>query len=413
MDAEKCKDELNSQKEEKRRPQLNKTDLLLSLAVVLLSGCVLSGAIPSVGIGLAGAALGVYVIIAIKNIGAIVQILLASVLATVFTFLPTVGTATLALILGAGVLSWLFMILPKYKWAPALLLTVAYGLGFLVTANPVTPLLSLAFLPAAALMAWAHGRDLGRTNTVLHALLGFLLAILSALCFLLWRTYGSLNYDVLMRFVNELKELFVTVGTEAGRILWESIESASTQATVSAESFEQLRETYAKAFGEANLRAIADMLMGFAPALIIVPSIIVSYLADVVLLRKYYNTEWRSFMTPAACSLTISPAAGVIYFVCFFIFMFAGKATLFTMAVGNMCFILMPGLCLTGVNVALLNAHRSRGWMSAAHVLLLVLAVCCLGFTGFYFVALWGAYATVSVALHQKIMQKMKDQNEK
>ena len=413
MNEEKREEEINSSTEEKNCPRIDKKDLMLSLAVILLSGCVLSGAIPSAWVGLAGAALIVYTVIAIKNVGAIVQILLASIFATVMTFLPIVGTAILALILGAGVLAWLFMILPKCKWAPVLLLAIAYGLGFLVTSNPISPLLSFAFLPIAALMAWAHARDLGRTQTVLHALLGAILSILTALCVILWRKYGSINYDVLMRFVNDLKELFVTIGTEVGKMLWESVESAAAQTTLPAESMQKLQEMYAEVFGESNLRATADLTMGLAPAIITVPAIIISYLANVVLLRKYYNTEWRSLMTPASCSLTIGPATGVIYFVCFLIFMFANKTTVFTLAITNMCFILMPGLCLTGVNVILLNARRARGWRGVAHILLLVAAVCCLGVTSIYFVALWGAYAAISVALHQSIIQKMKDQDPK
>ena len=404
---------INSSATEETRPNLDKKDLILSLCAILLCGCVLSGAIPSAFIGLASAALFVYVVIAIRNVGAVVQILLTSILATVLTFLPAVGAGVLSLMLGAGTLAWLFMILPKYKWTPILLLTVAYGLGFLVTSNAVTPLLSLAFLPAAALLAWAHARDLGRTSTVLHTLLGFVLVALTALCVILWRSYGSIGYDVLMRFINELKQLFVTIGTEAGNIFWESIEDAAAQSALSAESMEALQKAYTETFAEANLRVMADMLMGLAPAMILVPAMIVSYLADVVLLRKYYNTEWRSKMTQAACTLTISPAAGVIYFVCFVIFMFANESSVFTMAVSNMCLILMPGLCLTGVNVILGNAQRASGFGRVAQILLLVSAICCLGTTGFYFVALWGAYATISAALHQKIMQKMKDENER
>jgi hypothetical protein len=301
------------------------------------------------------------------------------------------------------------MVLPKYKWLPTTLLIVAYALGFLVTSNPVTPLLSLAFVPAAALMAWAHARDLGRTSTVLHAFLGFVIAVLATLCVILWRAYGAINYDVLMRFVNELKQLFVTIGTEAGKILWESIEATSAQTAIPAESLEKLRELYAQAFSESTLRTLADMIMGLTPALIAVPALIVSYLSNVVLLRKYYNTEWRSHMTPAACTLTVSPASGVIYFVCLLIVMFVSKQSVFLMAVTNMCFILMPGLCLTGVNVILHSAKQARGWMGVVSILFFVAVICCMGLSSLYFVALWGAYTTISVALHQKIMEKMKE----
>ncbi len=409
MNEEKREENMQANQAKEGLPRLNVKDLILSLVAILLCGCVLSGAIPAAFISFASLALFAYVVIAVRNIGSVIQLLLTSFLVTILTFLPVCGAAVLALILGAGTLAWLFMVLPKYKWLPTILLVVAYGLGFLVTANPVTPLLSLAFVPAAALMAWAHARDFGRTSTVLHTFLGFVITVLATLCIVLWRAYGAINYDVLMRFVNELKQLFVTIGTEAGKMLWESIEATSSQVAIPTESLEKLRELYAQAFGENNLRALADMIVGLAPALITVPALIIAYLSNVVLLRKYYNTEWRSQMTPAACTLTISPAAGVIYFVCLLIVMFANKQSVFLMAVMNMCLILLPGLCLTGVNVILQNAKHARGWMGVASILFLVAVVCCMGLSSLYFLALWGAYATVSAALHQKIMQKMKE----
>ena len=224
MNEEKREENKAFESAENNTPRLDKKDLLLSLFAVLLSGCVLSGAIPAMAIGFATAALFAYTVIAVRGIGSVIQLLLTAILATTLTFLPASGAIVLALMLGTGTLAWLFMILPKYKWAPIGLLILSYGLGFLVTSDLVTPLLSLAFLPAAALMAWAHARDLGRTSTVLHALLGFVVTALMILYVVLWRAYGSVNYDVLMRFVNEIKTLFVTVGTEMGKMLWETVE---------------------------------------------------------------------------------------------------------------------------------------------------------------------------------------------
>lgn len=413
MNEEKREEASQSSSAEKIRPQLDKKDLILSLAAILLCGCVLSGAIPAAWSFLAGAALFAYAVLAIKNVGAIVQLTLAAVSATVLTFLPIVGTVVLALMLGAGTLAWLFMTLPKYKWAPITLLAVAYGLGFLVTSNPVTPLLALTFLPAAILLAWAHARDLGRTSTVLHTLLGFLATALAVLCVILWRAYGGIGYDVLMRFITDIKDLFVTIGAEAGKMLMESLEASIAQAALPAESAEKLYKVYAEVFEESNLRTVADFVVGLAPALITVPTMIISYLSNVVLLRKYYNTEWRSLMTPAACTLTVSPAAGVIYFVCFLVVVFAKTPSVLTLAFYNMCFILMPGLCLTGANVIINDLRRARGWMGVTTILLAASAVCCLGWSSVYFLALWGAYATISLALHQKLVQKMKDESEK
>ena len=411
MNEEKREETTMFSQEGTENPKLNSKDLLLSLAAILVSACILSGAIPSAFVGLASLALFVYAVIAIRNVGAIIQLVLSALIATVLTFLPICGAAVLALVIGTGVLAWLFMTLPKFKWAPVSLLVVAYALGFLVSADVVTPLLSLAFLPAAALMAWAHARDLGRTATVLHAFLGFLVTVLATLCVLLLRTYGAVNYDVLMAFVADLKSIFVTIGTEAGKILWESIEAQS--AALPADSLEKLRASYAQVFSESNLQVTADTLMGLAPALVGVPTLIVSYLSGVVLLRKYYNTEWRSRMTRAACTLDISPAAAVIYVLCMVLVIFINKQSVFLMAITNMFFLLMPALALTGVNVVLFNARRAQGWVGKASVVLLVAAACCMGINCLYFLALWGAYVIVSSALHQKILQKMKDQNEK
>ena len=413
MNEEKREENMQASEAEVVTPKLEKKDLILSLAVILLCGCILSGAIPSAFVAFASAILFAYTVVAVRNIGAVVQLLLTAIIATVMTFLPIVGAGVLALMLGTGTLAWLFMTLPKYKWAPACILILSYGMGFLITSDPVTSLLAFAFLPAAALMAWAHARDIGRTNTVLHAVLGFVLVVLATLCAVLWRSYGSVNSDSLMRFINEIKDLFVTVGAEAGKLLWESFEAASTQSALPGESFEQLRENFNQFFNESTLRTVADTIIGMVPALIIAPALIISYLSNVVLLRKYYNTAWRSRMTPAACSLTIGPATGLIYFICFLITMFAKEQSVFLMAIYNMCLILLPGLCLTGVNVILQNARNSRGWMGKISLLFLVAAVCCMGLSSLYFVALWGAYATIAAALHQKIMQKMKDQNKK
>lgn len=413
MDEEKREEQAQNTAEEAVRPRLEKADLILSLIAVLLCGCVLSGAIPAAWIFLASAALFAYVVVAVRNVGAVIQILLVSVIVTAVTFLPVVGTAVLALIIGAGALAWLFLTLPKCKWAPVALLAVAYGLGFLVTSNPVTPLLCLTFLPAAILLAWSHARDIGRTNTIIHTFLGFLISILAALCVVLWRAYGSINYDILMRFIDEIKQLFVTIVGEMGKMLWEALEAASAQAPLPAETMQKLKEAYEVAFAEGNLRVIADAVVGLTPALITAPGLILSYLADVVLLRKYYNTEWRMQMTPAACTLTVSPATGVVYTICFVIILFATKQSVFLMTVNNLFLILLPGLFLTGVNVVLHGARRARGWQGVVSILLLVAAFCCMGISGFYFIALWGAYTTVAAALHQKMLQKLKEKNDK
>ena len=92
MNEEIREENIRSSQEENTYPSLDKKDLFLSLAVVLLCACVLSGAIPAAFIGIAGAALFIYTAIAVRNIASVIQILLASIVASALTFLPIVGT---------------------------------------------------------------------------------------------------------------------------------------------------------------------------------------------------------------------------------------------------------------------------------------------------------------------------------
>ena len=102
MNEEKREETMQSTDSKIARPKLNIKDLLLSLAAILVSACILSGAIPSAFVGLASLALFVYAVIAIRNAGAIIQLVLSALIATVLTFLPICGAAVLALAVQLG-----------------------------------------------------------------------------------------------------------------------------------------------------------------------------------------------------------------------------------------------------------------------------------------------------------------------
>jgi hypothetical protein len=62
-----------------------------------------------------------------------------------------------------------------------------------------------------------------------------------------------------------------------------------------------------------------------------------------------------------------------------------------------------------GVHTIVFQVRRARGWFGVIWILLLAAMLCCAGFSSLYLLALWGAYAVVSVAIRKKILQKMKD----
>ena len=72
MNEQKREENISSCEAEKGSPKLEKKDLILSLAVILLCGCILSGAIPSAFVVFASAILFAYTVVAVRNIGAVV-----------------------------------------------------------------------------------------------------------------------------------------------------------------------------------------------------------------------------------------------------------------------------------------------------------------------------------------------------
>jgi hypothetical protein len=269
--------------------------------------------------------------------------------------------------------------------------------------------LAFAFAPAAVLMALATVRDVGRTSTVLYTVGGFLISIVAFLCILLFKLYGAVSFDLLVHFVEELRVALVEALRGTGYLLWDLFVQSAEEAKVTAEQMEAVRNAYETAFNEANLQVLVNSVVGLAPAWIFIPTVTLAYGAHLFLLRRYYNTAWRSMMTPASCTVTVSATASVLYFVCFLIVIFIPRDSLFLMAVRNLFLILMPGLCLVGVHTIVFQVRRARGWFGVIWILLLAAMLCCAGFSSLYLLALWGAYAVVSVAIRKKILQKMKD----
>ena len=115
--------------------------------------------------------------------------------------------------------------------------------------------------------------------------------------------------------------------------------------------------------------------------------------------RTSVRGYWMAFLFNFLASLVIGIITGIIPEISFL-------AGLYSLAA------LLPGLALVGINVILHNARRAGGWLGRASVVFVAAAMCCMGLSSFYFLALWGAYVTISAALHQKILQKMKDRDE-
>ena len=123
----------------------------------------------------------------------------------------------------------------------------------------------------------------------------------------------------------------------------------------------------------------------------------------------YYNTGLRQVVTPASRIFTMSVTASLLYYVSFLLTMFVDGSTLFGAAMQNVCLILLPGFCVLGAWSLLARIRFSKGGARIFWILLCVSFVCCAGFSALYFLALWGANTTITVALRNRMIQKMRE----
>ena len=391
------------------RPPIEGKDLALAIAALLLCALFLGGCIPSNWTWLTTAALFACVVIAVRSTGSVLLLLSITLLASLLTLSMEGGAFVLSIMVGCGSMTWLLTVSKRHRYTAFVVLVAAYGVCWLVSSDPLYSALAFAFAPAAVLMALATVRDVGRTSTVLYTVGGFLISIVAFLCILLFKLYGAVSFDLLVHFVEELRVALVEALRGTGYLLWDLFVQSAEEAKVTAEQMEAVRNAYETAFNEANLQVLVNSVVGLAPAWIFIPTVTLAYGAHLFLLRRYYNTAWRSMLTPASCTVTVSATASVLYFVCFLIVIFIPRDSLFLMAVRNLFLILMPGLCLVGVHTIVFQVRRARGWFGVIWILLLAAMLCCAGFSSLYLLALWGAYAVVSVAIRKKILQKMKD----
>ena len=123
----------------------------------------------------------------------------------------------------------------------------------------------------------------------------------------------------------------------------------------------------------------------------------------------YLSTGWRQVLTRNFCVFTMSVTASVLYYVSFLFTLFANASSLLGATMQNVCLMLLPGFCVLGAWSLMARIRLSRGGARAFWILLCVSFVCCAGYSVLYFLALWGANATITVAMRNRMLQKLKE----
>ncbi len=394
------------------RPRVETKDAVLGVLAIFVCALILGGAIPSEWTWLAMAALFGYVVATVRSTGSVLILLAMAFVAFLFTLSMAAATLVLALIVGTGSLAWAFTVLGKQRYVGVIAVVAAFGLSLLLKSEPAVAALAFCFLPAAVLMALATVYDVGRTNTVLYTMGGFLLSGAVALAVVLFQSYGQVSFTALTTLVEDIRKAAMDAMRGTGWLILDMIEQSAEEVKLTGEQLEAMRDAYNSVFSEASIEALVYSVVGIAPALIFIPTVIVAFGAHLFLLRRYYNTAWRKMMTARSCTVVMSVTASVLYFICFLLVILISKNSLFLTAVQNLFLILVPGLALVGANTIMFQVRRARGWGGVAWILLLIAMLCCSGFSFVYFLGMWGAYAVVSAALHKKLIQMMKNDKE-
>ncbi len=342
----------------------------------------------------------VYTVITVRSPGAVAVILVTAVGITFLTGTPIFGAVALSLIVGTGSLAWLLTVKrPPYL---ALMIPVAMCLvGWIITRDVYVSLLALAFLPAAILLAHATVTDRGRTSAILFAEGGLLISVIALIAVVIYRMYGSLDWSVITRAVEETRGYFLYVFLTLREEMILAVE------TTAAEGAPAMIENLNAVLSTSNITMVISLLFNLIPALLAVGCSVIAFEAHLVLEMTYLSTGWKQVLTRNFCVFTMSVTASILYYVSFLITMFVDGTTVFGAVMQNICLILLPGFCVLGAWSLLARIRSTKGGGKIFWILIAVSFVCCAGMSALYFLALWGANTTVMIAMRRRMIQKM------
>lgn len=315
------------------------------------------------------------------------------------------ASAFLGLVIGTGALAYLFTTSAR-PYAAAIPLAVA-AVALAITKDPLPALLSLSVLPSGALLAIATLTHQRRTAAICASIGGLLISLGAILALLLFRACGSLELGTVSAYLEGLRdtlsETLILIRDEF--LIY--MEEALTAEGATAEEIARTLESLGTTMSDEILRETVSVLYSVLPALAVVLCSIVSFEAQLLLSHYYFHNGWRSVLTADSTVFSMSVSSAVIYLVTFVCTVFLGASSLIGAAMQNLCLMLLPGLCVAGVGAVLGMFRNSKGGARIFLSFILLSLFCCAGFSGLYFLALWGAYSTVLSAIGKRVMEKL------
>ena len=394
-------------KARERLPAVKKIDMLLACAAVLISSlglCFVDNEKVSYFFLIP---LLFFAVWGLRSPGGVTMVLFAALISSVLFGSLSGAAAFLALVVGVGSLSWIFTVTAR-PYAAAIPLGAAIG-GYLLTSSLPMAALAVSFLPAAALLAVATVTHQRRTTAICFCIGGFLLSLLIGLGAFLYQTLGTLELSEITAFLERFR---ASLARELVTVRDALIAAMRDAASADAASGKQMEETLTKleaTLTPAVLEEIVALFFSILPALAVMAASVTAFFAQLYLNVTYYRTGWKEVLTLQASVFSMSVVSSVIYAVGFLLTMFVNAGTVFGAAVQNITLMLLPGFCVMGWGAILASLRLSRGGQRIFLIILLVISCCCAGFSIFYFLALWGAYAAIMTSLQMKMAQKISE----
>lgn len=345
------------------------------------------------------AVLFIYVAIAIRSPISVTMILVATVICTMLGGF-SIGAVFLALAVGTMTGAFLFTA-SRLPYLTVLLPVAAACLEFAFVSDLRVALLSLAFLPAAILLALATLKGAERTMAICFAEAGLVLVVLAVILVVICDAMGGLGRDAILTYIGNLRgELVNAVITVRDEVL--ALANAGADA--------QTKAAYDQMMAMLSNEMIADtvaQVFNLLPAIVLVICSIIAFFAQSMLNSAYYAVGLKDVLTPNARYFTMSVTAAVIYTLTFLLMIFVPYSSMVGAVVQNLCLILMPGLCILGVQGLLVSLTRSRGGMRIFMVILIASMLCCYTSGALYILAMWGAYDRVLFAIRKRMIEKL------
>ncbi len=333
-------------------------------------------------------------------------LLLGALAASLFVGSLSGASVFLGLVIGTGSLAFLFTVTAR-PYAAILPIAVAVG-AYFAQGDLMAALLSLAILPAGALLAAATLTHQRRTTAICFSIGGLLISLGAILALLLFRACGTLELGAITAYLEELREILsetlILIRDEFLVYMQEALVAEGAAEAEITSTLESLRQT----MSDEVITEVLSLFYSILPALAVVLCAVISFEAQLLLSHYYFYRGWRMVLTSDSTVFNMSIPAAVLYLVSFLCTVFFGATSIFGAAMQNLCLMLLPGFCVVGVGAVLGMLHSSRG---GARVFLLITccaAFCCAGFSLLYFVALWGAYTAILSALGKHMMEKLR-----